>query len=283
MLRSASKRVAERRIETNWINRLELKFGKYAWPNLLRYMVGAQAVFYILEYAAAKGPGTSILPYLTLNGASILGGEWWRLATFYMMPPAWNPLFVIFYVFIVFMISDGMERAWGSFRINLFALLGWASHLAIAFAFPLWHVTPEYLVMAFLVAFSVHYGDGEILLMFFIPVKWRWIGWFIAGMMALALVTGPLPSKLAVLASAGVLMLFIGPWLKKEVTARRGAAKNRADWEAKQRPARALPSKACAQCGRDDADALARLCTCERCGEDGRFWCEEHLGPHLGK
>ena len=38
--------------------------------------------------------------------------------------------------------------------------------------------------------------------------------------------------------------------------------------------------KACAQCG-VGADGDLRLCHCERCGDDGKFWCVEHLKPHL--
>jgi hypothetical protein len=263
----------------NLLFRLEQKLGRYAVPNLLRYMVGAQAVFYLLEYAAQAGPRSSIVPYITLEWHWLAAGQWWRLFTFYMQPPQWHPLFVIFYVFIVFMVSDAMEQAWGSFRINLFALLGLLSHLGLAWLFGYAH--PSYLVLAFLLAFAINHGDMEILLMFFIPVKWRWIGWFLAFQLVLPVFTGPAPERAMALASLAVLYVFIGPWFHQVVATKRAAVKGRKEWEEKKLPEQKRPSRACAQCGRDDKDAFARLCTCGRCGPDGKFWCEEHLGAHL--
>ena len=68
----------ERISMNSWISKLERKFGKYAIPNLMMYIIGLYAVGFILM---ASGSGI-YENYLSLNAEAILHGQVWRIVTF---------------------------------------------------------------------------------------------------------------------------------------------------------------------------------------------------------
>ena len=75
-----------------WLNKLERKFGKYAIPNLMFYVVILYVVGFIFDLVA---PGF-YYSFLSLDISAVLRGQIWRLVTFIIQPPATNLLFVIF-------------------------------------------------------------------------------------------------------------------------------------------------------------------------------------------
>ena len=68
--------------------KMERKIGKYAIPGLMKFIIGAYALGYIVALF-----NESLLPYLTLDVYAILHGEVWRLLTWIVVPSsAFNPL-----------------------------------------------------------------------------------------------------------------------------------------------------------------------------------------------
>lgn len=65
----------------NWLNKLERKFGRYAVPNLIVYLIGAYSVGFVLNMVAPN-----ILGFLNFQPYYILHGQIWRLITWILMP-----------------------------------------------------------------------------------------------------------------------------------------------------------------------------------------------------
>src|SRR5436190_10768293 len=107
----------------NWINRLEMKFGHWAIPGLLRYVAALNALSFVLAMVNPQ-----YLKFLYLDPNLVMQGEVWRLITYLFIPtlggffPGWFSM--AFYVIYLMWVGDGLERAWGAFRLNLYYLIG---------------------------------------------------------------------------------------------------------------------------------------------------------------
>ena len=66
----------------NGLNKLERKFGKYAIPNLMYYVVILYAIGLIISQLAPQ----VYFEYLMLDASKILKGQIWRVVTFLMWP-----------------------------------------------------------------------------------------------------------------------------------------------------------------------------------------------------
>ena len=74
----------------NWLNKLERKFGRYAVPNLIVYLIGAYSVGFVLNMVAPN-----ILGFLNFQPYYILHGQIWRLITWILMPTDSNIIFSV--------------------------------------------------------------------------------------------------------------------------------------------------------------------------------------------
>ena len=74
----------------NFLNKLERKFGRYAIPNLIVYLIGAYCIGFVLQYVSPQ-----LLSYLNLQPYYILHGQIWRLVTWIFQPTDSNILFLI--------------------------------------------------------------------------------------------------------------------------------------------------------------------------------------------
>ena len=62
----------------NWISKLERKFGKYAIPNLMTYII----ILYIFGFVLDTFAYGFYEQYLALDAYAILHGQVWRIFTF---------------------------------------------------------------------------------------------------------------------------------------------------------------------------------------------------------
>src|SRR5215210_5140441 len=118
-----------------FLDSLERRFGRFAIPGLIRIVVGFNALVFVLH---KLNPG--YLAMLDLIPARVLQGEVWRLVTYIFIPqfgsgffPDW--LSAIFYLGFLWFVGDGLEQAWGAFRLNLFYIVGMIGTTAAAFFF----------------------------------------------------------------------------------------------------------------------------------------------------
>ena len=172
-----------------FIDKLERKYGRYGIRNLTMYIIACYVLGYILVYTAPW-----ILSYLSLDVRMILKGQIWRLVTWVIYPPTTGNffLFLISIVFFYYPIGTSLERTWGSFRYTLyifsgllFTVLGaFLLHLITGGVVEIGGVhyliggsifTTYYISLSVFLAYAMSYPDMQLLLMFVIPVKMRWM------------------------------------------------------------------------------------------------------------
>lgn len=255
------------------LDALERRFGRYAIPQLIIYIVGINGLIYVLSYAY---PQSDLPARLSLVPRLIMQGEVWRLITFIFIPPGASIIWIFFILYFTYIIGLALESEWGSFRFNLYYFVGILGTAAGAFITG-GGATALYLNLSLFLAFARIYPDYEILLFFVLPVKVRYLAWLNWIFIAFTVVSAPLSGKVAALVSVANFFLFFGRDILTTAR-RRGSSYQR------RRPFRALQEErtihSCHICGKtekDDPSLEFRYCsTCEGDYE----YCMEHLKTH---
>ena len=184
------------------MSKLERKFGKYAVKNLTLILL----VLYATGYVASLINGASgILYYLTLDPYQIIHhGQIWRLVTWLFIPQSssFNILIIITFMFY-YSIGKSLENVWGDWLYNVYVFSGMLFTIIAAFLIYLYlaffpgqyaemvqvyglenlcsviafgYVTSYYMCMSVFFAFAATFPDNQVLLMFIIPIKVKWLG-----------------------------------------------------------------------------------------------------------
>jgi len=174
-----------------WIDKLERKYGKYAIPNLMYYIIILYAVGFVIQVVSPE----LYSQYLALDAQKILHGQIWRIVTFLIMPPSGSFLFIFFSLYLYYTIGKMLEYQWGAFRFNIYFFSGALLHVIaciiiyLVSGFSLSYGT-MYLNMSLFFAFAFLYPDMEFLLFFIIPIKCKWIGYANGLYFAITIITG---------------------------------------------------------------------------------------------
>lgn len=162
------------------LDKLERKFGRYAIKNLMRYIIVLYAIGFFLSIF---WPGV-YYTYFCLDAEKILHGQIWRILTFLLNSPSDNPFFVIFTLYFYYILGDTLEKAWGSFRFNLYYLTGILGTVLAAIIVYLltglsgpyeFYMDTYYINMSLFLAFATILPDQRVLLFFIIPIKMKWL------------------------------------------------------------------------------------------------------------
>jgi len=140
----------------NLLDRLERKFGKFAIKRLPMYIVILNLFVYMLNLLDSR-----YINYLYLIPSRVLKGEIWRLVTYIFIPPMTSMEDVFYYI-----MATGLENEWGSFKFNLYYLLGMIGTTIAAFFIPL-PATASFINLSIFLAFAYLYPDYQIYLFFF--------------------------------------------------------------------------------------------------------------------
>ena len=187
-----------------WLSRLELRARqKFYITNLMYYIVGGMAVVFLLNLIM---PSTRGMFGLSMD--AIRRGEVWRLITFIFAPPSSSLLFIIITLYFYYLIGNTLESQWGSFRFNLYYLLGIIG--AIIAAIITGRADNTYLNMSLFFAFAALYPNFQMLLFFFLPIKMKWLALFNLAFYVYEFIVGGWPTKLAIIFSLLNLILFFG-------------------------------------------------------------------------
>jgi len=254
--------------------RLERRFGGFAIPNLTAIIVAGMGAVFV---GARLRP--ELLERLTLDLSAVGHGEVWRLVTYLFIPRTTSLIWIIFSLGYLWTIGSTLERHWGSFRFNIFYLLGCAGTTAAAFLTGRAE-TNVWINYSLLLSFGTLFPEEEFLLIV-IPIKVKWLALFDAAYLAYAMVTGDGPERAAIVAALSGYFIFCGPtlyamWrdrnLKVRQSARRAAIVSAAD--------AALEARVCAICGVSaEGGADIRVCSCAKCGGP-RNLCVVHARNH---
>ncbi|RRD94911.1 hypothetical protein EII17_05735 [Clostridiales bacterium COT073_COT-073] len=284
----------------NLLDKLERKIGWLAVPNLMFYIVIGNAMVYITQMLT----GLDLTYTLAFHLPSVLQGQVWRIFSFVLIPPTiftggiWS-LFVAALAFLFyFSIGRQLENAMGTFAFTLFYLLGMLCVIVTGSVFSV-PLTGTYLNSTLFFAYAFYYPDNQILVMYVIPVKVKYIAYFSAAVLAFNFVTSSWLGKILTISGLLNFFIFFGKPLlldrmlryrrKQRYAAGQGFARSRQHSKFKvytnpyAQSAKKNTRHCCEVCGRselDDPNLEFRYCSvCEGYHE----YCMEHLHQHIHK
>lgn len=279
-----------------FIDKLERKFGRFGIPNLTIYMI----VCYVIGYALMiVNPG--ILNWLSLEPAYILRGQVWRLVTWVLYPPSTSGVlwFAIAVLFFYYPIGTSLERTIGTFKYTLYILSGVI--FTILGAFILYFLlggnvlvgnvfSTYYISLSTFLAYAMCYPDMQVLLMFIIPVKMKWMAIFYVVIVVYEMIqyimAGAWYLVIPIVASLLNFIIFyfgtkdFSRYNPKEVH-RRNEFRRAMEPQGRMKSGSGSVTKhKCAICGRtelDDPNPEFRFCS--RCNGNYEY-CQDHLFTH---
>mgnify|MGYP001141797351 FL=1 len=284
----------------------ERKFGKYAIRNLSFVLVMCYAVGYLLQMFDRSG---LLITYLTLNPYAILHGQIWRLVTWVLIPPSSGGLFfTLLMLYFYCSIGTSLERTWGTYRYNVYLFQGMlftivGSFLLMGYCYlfqpeipllgtaltintPVEYFTviammfsTYYINMSIFLAYAATFPDAQVLLMFIIPIRVKWLGVIYAVMLLFQFLGTNVYGKFAIGASLLNFVVFF-------LTSRNMMHLNpkqihrRQEFKREVRRSTGITKHKCAICGRTEVDSpQMQFRFCSKC--DGNYeYCEEHLYTH---
>ncbi|MFT5837198.1 MAG: hypothetical protein ACI9ZV_000702 [Candidatus Azotimanducaceae bacterium] len=262
-----------------FLDSMEKRFGFIAVPNVVLTLIIAQLFIYAMVLI-----GRVDLDSIFLVPKAVLAGEWWRLVSFVIAPPyvpatLFQGLFLAFFWYILHMMSQNLENAWGVFRFNffllsciVFAVVGAFIGQLISPAATIF-VAPRFIYYSLFFAFATLNPNIQFLIFFVIPMKVKWLAWIIFAVGALTFLSLPsMGHRLAFVAPYICYLLFFKDALRQSMESRQRRKKFDADQ--RERDEEALHT--CAQCGASDKSDAGRdfrykvvdgdaVCTCDTC------------------
>lgn len=168
------------------LNKLERKFGRFAIPDLIKYVVALYCAGAVIGMINED----FYYQYLSLNVEAVLHGQIWRLFTFLIEPYGFSQgmgflisiIFFFFQVNLFFLFGRSLEQAWGTFRFNMYFFSGYLLNIVAAFILylsPL-HATIydsglQYIYWSMFFAFALLNPNMEFLLYMVLPIKVKWL------------------------------------------------------------------------------------------------------------
>jgi hypothetical protein len=278
--------------------KLERRFGRYAIQDLMKYIVALFVVGLIV------GTISPMVYYtlLSLDFTALMKGQVWRLFTFIIPVSSisgiiWTAISAYFY----YLIGTSLERAWGSFRLNLYFFSGilfnilsyWITYALTGisiFGSPI-----SLICQTLFFAFAALYPNTQFYIYFLIPVKAKYLAWISGAIYIFNIVTSIMDGKyLAVIpiivSLANFLIFFFATRNYQRISPREFQRK--ANFRRKMQEARAqgnvtqmngrnvITRHKCAVCGRTELDNdQLEFRFCSKC--DGNYeYCMDHLFTH---
>ena len=265
--------------DMRWIYALERRFGQLAIPGLLRIIVAFNGLVFLL---ATVSP--ALLDMLQLQPERVLHGEVWRLVSYIFIPQIaiggqLSVVWVFLYLNFLWLLGEGLEQAWGSFKLNLYYLTGMLGTTAVVFIFHARDPNGVYLNMSLFYAFATLFPNYPILLFFIIPVRVKWVALFALAGVAMQLVVGDSTARLTIVVALANYLLFFGPtWLAYWREQGRTIARRQEFQVATQREVEETLHH-CKVCGRTEVSSPELEF---RVASDGEEYCVAHLPSKRG-
>ncbi len=259
----------------NWLNKLERKFGRFAIPGLMYYIIILNAIVYFFIYLDRT---RTVYNMLTLDPVLVMQGQIWRLITYIFIPPTTSLLFIVFVLLFYYMVGVGLEQEWGSFKFNFYYLVGMVATTVAAFLTG-GGATAVYLNLSLFLAFAYLFPNYEILLFFIIPLKVKYLAWFNWAFIGYTVLTQPFSEKIVAIVSLANFLLFFGPDIVRHTRQRRGTYENRKRF-VNAADNYVAPAHVCEYCGmteKTDPDMTFHHCPdCDPAYE----YCSKHIKIH---
>lgn len=269
--------------------------------NLMLYVALGNVVVYIFSMIDPSG---ALIGALTFDSSKILHGQIWRLFSYVLIPDsggsrALGVLLLAIMLFFFYQIGRILENRWGVFKFNLYYLTGVVIADIAAFLLGV-GATAYYLNLSLILAFATLSPEDRVLLLFFIPLKMKWLAWFYFGITIYDLIVIPFPYNLFPIFALLNYFLFFGSEIKyvlpnfvrfRRTGPARGYKKPPLKKSVQANPNWAAGYKSadgqkpyhhkCTVCGRTDADyPELEFRYCSKC--NGYYcYCMDHINNHV--
>ena len=281
------------------MERFFLKNRNKGIPNLMMYIGIANVAVYLLSVI---DPSNVVYYALRFSPTAILQGQVWRLVTYiltYMVDIASSslagPLLGLISLFCYYQFGRILESYWGSFRFNMYYLTGIVLTDLVALLLGA-GVSSSALNLSLFLAVATIEPEAKVLIMFIIPIKFKYLAWFYLAFealdVALSLMHGFLSFwwllPLAPLANyflffgRDVQNLFPQSWRYRQSRPKTSHARPNPNWASSyqsksgERPYR----HKCTVCGRTDTEyPNLEFRYCSKCN---RYYCYciDHINNH---
>jgi len=283
------------------MSKFERKFGKYAVRNLSLVLIVCYVIGYVIQLSA---PG--IVGLLTLNPHAILHGQIWRLVTWVLIPPDSLDLFTIIMLMFYYSVGSSLERVWGTYRYNVYLFSGMLYTILGSFlAYGIYAAmaaaagssvnaavvqsastlfSTYYINMSIFLAYAATFPDAQVLLMFVIPVKMKWMGIAYGVLLLVQLISGigiPVFNvfyRIALIASLLNFVIFYLTSRHRIMSPKQ--MKRRQEFRSEVKRTTRVVKHKCAICGRsDEDDPTLEFRFCSKCNGNYEY-CQHHLFTH---
>jgi hypothetical protein len=287
----------------NWMEKLEKKIGRYAIPNITRYMVIATLIGYALLFLSEVSASAAnlILNACAFDVSRILHGQIWRLLTWIIIPSSAPSIWSLLFIVCLLMLGQNMENYLGTFKMNVYFIGGILLSdiggilIYLIFRIPI-YLTPYYILFSLYLMLGLFMPDATVRLYFVLPIRMKWLmivyvlelgyeiySYFSAGASmggtATAFVIGIMYSAQIILAllNLGLFLFFCKHRVSHKQKKRQQEFHSQF---AQPRPGSGITKHKCAICGRteqDDPTLTFRYCS--KCAGNYEY-CQDHLFTH---
>lgn len=261
---------------------------RFGVPNLMLYIVVISLAVWLLSI---MDPSKTLMSFFVFSPERILKGEVWRLISFIFVPQSlsfWELLFFYFYYWI----GNVLEKEWGTPRFNIFLISGVL--LTAVYGFIIYFITKQsiavttyFIYLSMFFSFATLFPDVQVLFMFIIPIKVKWLAYLDAAFFLLSMLTQSFPFNLLPLVAVLNYLVFFGDDLFSSLRSNKARYNkttvnfNREKQKIKYEQKNASYTKKCAVCGRTDTDYPdLEFRYCSRCAGYHCF-CQDHINNHI--
>lgn len=262
---------------------------RLAIPGLMRYIVGANAVIYLLSLFDQSG---MLLYFLCMDPAAVLHGELWRIFTYVLIPTS-DSFWLVIALFFYYWLGESLERLWGSAKFTIYYISGvLLTALAALLVYFIHGISlpvfgAGYVNTALFMAYALTYPETVIRIFFIIPVKMKWLAWLEAALYGVQIIRFAAAgvwgmALLPVIALLNLFVFFSPNFYERmdrvRVRARPEAVQFRRAVREQQRQ-KGYNHK-CTVCGRTDTDYPdLQFRYCSKCA-GYHCYCEDHIFNH---
>lgn len=254
----------------SWLDKLERRLQPLALPHVVLALVAGQTFFYLAEMFQLVDRSRLVLAWVL-----VANGEWWRIFSFALVPPAAHWALIAFALYMLHFLGSALEEAWGTLRLNLFLFTGWAFTVAASMLEPTTLASNAFIGGSLFLAFAYLNPNYVFHIFLVLPVRVKWLAALTGVFYAVTFALGGTGTRLFIAASVANFLLFFGSRIVQDLRHGRrrlqqGAVRRAARHEA----AAAGPRHTCVICGKNsdthpDEDFRYRA--------DDRCYCSEHL------
>lgn len=261
----------------SWRNRLARFFEPIVIPHLARYLAIGQGILLLATTFRVID-----IRQLVMIPELVVAGEWWRIATFFFVPPAVGSelglLFAFFGLYLLYLYGTALEQIWGTVRFNGYVFLGAALTLGASFLTPFAAADNSFIYLSLFLAFAYLNPDFELYVFMILPIKIKWLAALAWAFQIGAFVTGTFSTRLAVAAAVGnFLFFFIGDIVRRFGGMTSELSRPKAT---KAAPSTSAYRHRCRVCQRTDAtDPQLEFRYCSKCAGEACY-CLDHLKTH---